>query len=451
MRFGSFSEMLRHFSGNAPDSAAVIRPGADGPYTVTWREFCADIENRRDVLISSGKTCLGLLCDGSYEAVVEIFAANLAGLAVVMLDDTLPEEMLAELAAATDCDLLFGDPEFTAALMPRLAGGMADGAGRLLFFTSGTTDRAKAVVLTDASLMASAYNGSSLLPLSAEDRLMLMLPLSHVFGFVCGLLWGLSCGASVCLGRGARHYADDLDYFRPTALSAVPLLWGFLLSHKLCNPELKLVLIGAGDCPMQLISAGKAMGIRICFGYGLTETSSGVALSIGDDPYAMTVCPEDKIRIADDGEILIEAPTCIMQGYYKRPADTAAVLWDGVLFTGDIGYLDRKGRLIITGRKKEMLVLPDGTKIFLPEYEKELCAALGTPEAAVARIGDTVTLAVYVKDATPDDIRKKINTVLVRRPRGQQIRDIRILDSPLPRTATGKIKRWELMKRLERS
>ena len=93
MRFGSFSEMLRHFSGNAPDSAAVIRPGADGPYTVTWREFCADIENRRDVLISSGKTCLGLLCDGSYEAVVEIFAANLAGLAVVMLDDTLPEEL----------------------------------------------------------------------------------------------------------------------------------------------------------------------------------------------------------------------------------------------------------------------------------------------------------------------------------------------------------------------
>ena len=68
----------------------------------------------------------------------------------------------------------------------------------------------------------------------------------------------------------------------------------------------------------------------------------------------------------------------------------------------------------------------------------------------MAKVGDVITLAVHTKEMTADDIRKMIGTVLVRRPRGQQIRDIRILEAPLPRTATGKIKRWELMKRLER-
>ena len=117
-----------------------------------------------------------------------------------------------------------------------------------------------------------------MLPLSPDDTLMCMLPLGHVFGFVCGLLWGLSSGASVALGRGSRHYMDDLLFFRPTTLSAVPLLWGFLLKYKVINPELKLVLIGAGDCSRQLLEAAHALGIRVAFGYGLTETSSGVAI-----------------------------------------------------------------------------------------------------------------------------------------------------------------------------
>ena len=108
-------------------------------------------------------------------------------------------------------------------------------------------------MLTEQSLCSSAYNGGALLPLSPSDTLMCMLPLSHVFGFVCGLLWGLSCGACVALGRGARHYIDDLAYFGPTARSAVPLLLGFLVQHGLLNRELKLILVGAGDCPAALL------------------------------------------------------------------------------------------------------------------------------------------------------------------------------------------------------
>lgn len=68
------------------------------------------------------------------------------------------------------------------------------------------------------------------------------------------------------------------------------------------------------------------MGKAVHFGYGLTETSSGVALSLGSDPYAMTVCPDDAIDIAPDGEVLISAPTCVMEGYWRRPDDTRQTL-----------------------------------------------------------------------------------------------------------------------------
>ena len=206
------------------------------------------------------------------------------------------------------------------------------------------------------------------------------------------------------------------------------------------------MLIGAGDCPAPLLQAAKALGIRLSFGYGLTETSSGVALSLGEDPYAMTVCPDDEIRIAQDGEILIKAPTCVMQGYYKRPADTEAVLRDGWLLSGDLGRFDEAGLLHITGRKKEMLVLPDGTKIFLPEYEAALGAALGTQELAVGldAAGKLTLVWGQQADGDPAAVFTKIRPVLEERPRGQQIVKIIFQAAPLPRTQTGKLKRWKI-------
>ena len=442
MRFQSFYEMLAFFAEKTPDAPALI---AEGGVTMRFPEMLAAVEKRAEELKASGKTCLGVLADGSLPCVITIFAAVSAGLQDVMLDENAPDALLKTLLSYTDIDCLWGDPDLCEELEPYLGAGVSDGAGKVLFFTSGTTERAKAVVLTEQSLMASAYNGGALLPLAPEDRLLCLLPLGHVFGFVCGLLWGLSCGASVALGRGARHYHEDCLYFRPTALSAVPMLWGLLLKYKALNPELKLVLIGAGDCPKPLLDAAGALGIRLCFGYGLTETSSGIALSLGSgDPYAMTVCPDDTIRIAEDGEILIDAPTCRMQGYYKRTADTeAAFEEDGYLFSGDLGFLDEEGKLHITGRKKEMLVLPDGTKVYLPEYEQAVKAVLGTDDVLIRELEGVLTLVLGQTEAgDPKEILKKLQPVLDERSRGQQLRQVVFKKEPLPRTATGKLRRW---------
>ena len=447
MRFDSFSHMLRHWAEQTPDRPALIYEDR-GKKSLSFSELRDAVESRADQLRRDGGSCIGILADGSLGCVTEIFAAAEAGLQIVMLSAELPESTLGGLLRYTDADRLWGDEDLCEELRPFLTGGVKEGAGKLLFFTSGTTEQSKAVVLTDHSLCQSAYNGGAKLPLKPEDTLLCMLPLGHVFGFVCGLLWGLSCGASVALGRGARHYADDCAFFRPTAVSVVPMLLGFLLQHELINPELKLVLVGAGDCPAMLLGAARTKGLRVSFGYGLTETSSGVAISVSGDPFAMEVCPDDTITIADDGEILIQAPTCMMQGYYKRPEDTAAVLKDGILYSGDLGRFDKDGKLHITGRKKDMLVLPDGTKLFLPEYESAIMKALDHQELAVA-LKNGKPVLVYSGEADAKDIEKRLRPLMADQPRGRQITAVYVVSHPLPRTTTGKIKRWELQQETE--
>jgi long-subunit acyl-CoA synthetase (AMP-forming) len=212
---------------------------------------------------------------------------------------------------------------------------------------------------------------------------------------------------------------------------------------------MRLILVGAGECAQEILAAAAAKGIRVSYGYGLTETSSGVAISVRGNPSAMEICPDDEILIAEDGEICIKAPTCVMEGYYKDSALTEQVLRDGILYTGDLGYLDEEGNLHITGRKKEILVMADGTKIFLPEYETKIAHAARLREiAAVLKEGKPV-LIVHAPDRKREEIAVRLEPLMKTLPRGHQLTEIIMRETPLPRTATGKIKRWELQKETE--
>ena len=446
-KYCGFEELLRSFDTEHPESTAFFVPGDQAPLPVSRAAFSAAVRKEADRLSADGKLRLGILCDGTYDCVITIFAAVLAGLTTVLLDENASETLLAEQIRETGVDSLWGDEELREELQPFLAKApetQENEPGRILFFTSGTTASCKAVVLTDRSLMAAAYNGSCMLPLSPEDTLLCMLPLNHVFGMVCGLLWGMQCGSAVAMGRGMRHYVDDPAFYRPTVLSAVPLLLDFLLRHAPLGEELRLILVGAGDCPKELLEAAAARGIRISFGYGLTETSSGVAISVSGDPYALEVCPEDEVTLAPDGEILVRSPACMMLGYYNRPEETDEVLREGTLFTGDLGRWDEDGKLHIIGRKKEILVLKDGTKIFLPEYEARIMRVLPGRDFAVLEQDGKPVLLLHGKEEERAELQDKLREVMSELPRGQQISGFTFRDSPLPRTATGKIQRWEL-------
>lgn len=442
MRFESFEELLAYNAKHFAEKTAFVYEEDGIKKECTYADFYALVLKETEHFKASDKTCIAIVNDGSFDCIKQIFVANIAGLQIIMLDASLPEDQIQELCLYGDADMIYGEESSKY----RLTEGTKDGADQILFFTSGTTSSSKAVVLTGQSLMQSAFNGGDQLPLSSKDTLLCILPLAHVFGFVCSLLWGLSFGATIALTRGARHYIDDFAYFKPTVVSLVPALLNFFLQHQLLNEELKLILIGGGDCPKALLDAVKQIGIRVSFGYGLTETSSGVAISVEGDPYAMCVCTDNTVTIADDGEVLIQAPTCMMRGYYKNPKSTEETLKNGILYTGDLGYLDEEGKLHITGRKKEVLVLSDGTKIFQPEYESKLAKVLETNDVAVL-LKDGKPCLVYYTETPMETIRSRIKPVTDTYPYNQQIVEILSSKVPLPRTATGKIKRYVLEQR----
>lgn len=435
-RYSSFLEMLKN---QKKDSIALSFADGDSLKHLTYSELILKIN---ETPVSKCES-VGIICENNLQTILAIFANAQAKKQVVLLNPKDPLDVLTNQIKSADIEELVGNEELVNQLSSSISFKNKEVIhGSIIFFTSGTTSSNKGVVLTEESLCASAYNGSACLPLNENDTLLSLLPLSHVFGFVCSLLWGLSCGANVALTRGVRHLFDDGSFFEATVISLVPQIATFMAMNKMFNPSLRLVLIGAGPCPKNILNLIKSQGIQVSFGYGLTETSSGVALSIGEDPEAMTICPDDKVSIAPDGEILLDAPTCIMKGYYKNKDATNEVLIDNVLHTGDLGRIDENGLLHVTGRKKDILVLNNGTKIFCPEYENELKQYLPKNDFAITLIDDLLYL--FVQGNNSKEIEESIKTFNLSKPHGQRIAKIKYVTNDLPRTQTGKIKRWAL-------
>lgn len=451
MRFHSFEELLLHNAKNHGDSVALVSDVNGAFEKTTYSQLFERVLERKAQLEKESANCVGILGAPSQKWITDMFASVLAGKQTVLLDAMQEPAVIQKMVSATDVALLLTD-ELTSPLnaiiktAPVQNVEKADGEGDILFFTSGTTNLSKAVVLTSKSLCSSAWNGQQKLACNGDDNLLCMLPLTHVFGFVCSMLWPMSQGATVSLTRGMRYIPFDCKHFEPTVVSVVPSILKFLIATDALNEQLRVILVGAGPASQQMLDAAKAKGIEVRFGYGLTETSSGVAISCGDDPFAMSVCPDDVITLADDNEILVSAPTCMMKGYYKNEQATREVLENGILHTGDLGRFDEDGNLHITGRKKDILVLENGTKVFLAEWEADLQVALGADDIALALKDNTITLFVGDKDGNSDvdEIRRKVAAFNATRPFDQQIKDVKVLPTPLPRTATGKVKRYSL-------
>lgn len=448
MKYEGFEALLRSRAADFAERPALLFAQGGEIGALSYAELLDQVLRRRDELKREPFSCAAIYSSFDVDWVVTMFACVLAGKRTVLLDVSQSPEAASALIRYTEADWLYcSEPDDREALSPSLAApckpAQAQEEGRLLFFTSGTTEFNKAVVLSTRALCSSAWNGQAMLPCRETDVLLAMLPPNHVFGFVCSLLWPLSQGAAVALGRGMRYFTQDPGFFKPNILPAVPSLIKYLCAMKALNPELHTVLIGASPCDAQTLQTVRESGVDLRFGYGLTETASGLAISLaGEDPLAMALCPDTQLRIAEDGEILVRT-SCMMEGYYKNEAATNAVLKDGELSTGDLGRLDEQGRLRITGRKKDVLILENGTKVYLNEWEQSLSALLNTETAVLLKDG-RLTLAAVGSEDKRELFWEKIRWFNGTQSFDRQIAALMLLDEALPRTATGKLKRWAI-------
>ena len=471
--------------------------------SISYAELADMIRSAESEIRLSGIRSELIVTDHEPATLIRIFACVISGCDVIMIDENMPDETLFALARMADAESIYasdpdlqeelceacgcaprwyqvGDENFQSSAAARQAGddscrlssGIDDNReGRLIFFTSGTTGSSKAVVLTSESLLCSSFSGQSMLPCGPGDIILSLLPFSHVFGFVCTMLWGLTYGATIALGRGTRYLLSDCEFFKPTILPVVPSLLKMLMQQHALPASLKVVLVGAAPLDAVSVKALQNVGMKVYLGYGLTETSSGIAITQDQkDPFALYPCPGADIRIEPDGEISVATP-CMMQGYLdfsetvredagsdeaENNDNSAYVLGHpiipvegGRLYTGDLGSLDTRGALCLTGRKKDMLVLPDGTKIFCPEYEEELSRLIGLSDLTVILKQDRPFLVIGDSGGNvPENIDSLLAEFNEKRAMGLRICGVLSYGKPLPRTATGKIRRWEIKKPL---
>ena len=430
-KYESFRELTDSWKNNS--ASAVIYASGDDKVILTYKNLYEQItqaEPRSEIIRANH----------SPDTIVRIFADVIGGNDIVLIDENIPESTEAQIREAFLPLLPLSGRRSESAKDDT----QSDGEGRLLFFTSGTTSRSRAVVLSTKALLAGTWGGQSMLPCGRRDIILCALPISHIFGFVCGLLWGLCYGARVALSRGPQHLTDDCRYFHPTAIPAVPSMADLFIRTGALNRELQVILIGAAVPSKETLQALQLRGVKAYTGYGLTETSSGLALTQDlSDPLAMTVCPGADLKIAPDGEILVMTDA-LMDGYLD-PTDGSLELplTDGRFPTGDLGRIDERGVLRVTGRKKDILMLPDGNKVFCPEYESFLTQELASGELCVI-LDDGRPALVYSDRIERHAVEKAVQTLNRRYPRSRQIATLIPREGMLPRTPTGKIMRWVL-------
>jgi long-chain acyl-CoA synthetase len=281
-----------------------------------------------------------------------------------------------------------------------------------LIFTSGTTGSPKGVMIAHDNLLATIGAIVHVIP-PLEHRIVSVLPLSHLFEQAIGLIYALSVGADILYvrSRNPRVLFEALRAHRVTSMIVVPqvldLFWTaiereadrsgrrrlfdrlraigrhlpyrlrrliFRDVHARLGGGLSLFVSSGAFLPPALQQAWEDLGVVVIQGYGSTENGFGTCTTPRDHGLGTVgrAVPPVHLRVADDGEVLFRGPT-LFKGYWRDPKATArAIDPDGWYHTGDIGHLDAGGRLVLSGRTKDRIVLPNGLNVYPEDIENAL-------------------------------------------------------------------------------
>ncbi len=344
--------------------------------------------------------------------------------------------------ALTVSSLLAGDGgKVEAAELERRIGEISPDDIATLVYTSGTTGEPKGVMLSHKNLLANVGSDLTAVSMGKGDVGLSFLPTSHVLDRVVVHYMNIVIGGTIAYAGSLESVLEDIQLVRPTAMCGVPRMfekiysgifdrinsgpglqkklfhWAvatgsavvtrraekkpvspwltlnyaladalvFVKIRKLFGGKMKLFASGGAYLQEEIDIFFRAIGIPIMHGYGLTEATCTVTLNTRTDFKPGTLglpLPGVKISIAEDGEILVSGDL-VMKGYYNRPEDSAETLAGGWLHTGDMGYIDGQGYLVMTDRKKDILVTSGGKNISPQRLETLLCVSRFIEQAVI--------------------------------------------------------------------
>ena len=385
----------------------------------------------------------------------------------------------------------------------------APGGVASLIYTSGTTGHPKGVMLTHQNFTGLLSGMLETFHPLDGPRFVSVLPLHHTFEFTCGLLTPLSRGGSITYLEelNAKELARAFASTAMTHMVGVPALWQMLARnidaraaergpraekivqslkalnralwrrfgvnlgpallapvHRFFGGRQPLLISGGAALPESVLKSFEGLGFRLLEGYGLTEaapvltvappTRRPVAGSVG------RALPGVEIRVDEPdqhgiGEIVARSPG-VMAGYEGMPDETARIVRDGWLHTGDLGRVDRKGNVYIVGRKKDVILGASGENLYPDELEDLYGGTGAVSELSVVGLPDGKggeRPAALIVPAEPNGegrarVLQHIEGVAGRLPRHKRLALVRFTQRPLPRTATRKVRRGEVVKLL---
>ncbi len=389
-------------------------------------------------------------------------------------------------------------------------------AMRMLIFTSGTTDLAKGVMLSHKNICANLTSVFATVYVDTKDVSLSILPMHHTYECSLGFLGFIYSGGAIAFNEGLKYIQRNLQEVRPTMLVTVPLLLEnvhrkiidkigksrlgmfkfeaaliitnllndafridirkkvFKAVHDTLGGRMRLVITGAAAIKPEVSRCFRRMGISVLQGYGLTECAPLVTgnrdKSFVDKSAGLPI-PGVTVRIIDPdangiGEIVTKGDN-VMLGYYNNKEATDKCLHDGWFHTGDLGYLDKRGFLYITGRIKNVIVTKNGKKIFPEEVEAYINRSPFVQDSLVwgkydESSGETIVCAQVLPNldaisekikemaSNKDELLKAINDAIneaVRNankdmPLYKRIREFTIREKEFVKTTTQKIKRY---------
>ena len=331
----------------------------------------------------------------------------------------------------------------------------------ILLFTSGTTAKSKAVMLCQRNICKNLMSMFSMLYIDRNEVWLSVLPLHHTYECTCGFLGQVYRGTTVAVCEGLRYISQNLQEAKPTAILMVPIMLelfykkimkqvnsdpktaaklkkGIKLAntlhlsnkmrkklfkqiHDVFGGRMRLIILGGAPVNPEVLQFFQDIGFLCVQGYGLTECAPILALNRDcafKNEAAGLPLPGCEVKILNPdsdgiGEFISKGDNNFL-GYYKDPENTAAALdSEGYYHTGDLGYIDKDGFCIITGRKKNVIIAKNGKNVFPEEIEYLLSLSPYVAESVVSGVEDEVKNDIVITATIfPDleEVKAKLGT-----------------------------------------